>query len=173
MRAPALLLAVLLAFLAPATARAQPADAPAGTGTRLIQISQIDGKGAVVGNPNEVACPASGCQTVIDLVVSGLPEPFLFSVEFVGQGAYVTLSPRSIATAEVQEWREGHTGPIFVPLRGAERQQVDMAFIVVRSATLRALEPNRSPDVLASGNVFNRRRAPDLTLRVSFSSPSG
>lgn len=160
-------LALLLAVAMPA--QAQPTD----PGTRLIQINQIDAKGAPVGSPNEVACPTSGCQTVLDLTIAGLPEPFLFSVEFVGHGAYVTLSPRSIATAEVQEWREGHTGPIFVPLRGAERQQVDMPFIIVRAATLRALEPNRTPDVLASGNVFNRKRAPDLTLRVSFSSPSG
>lgn len=162
----------VLAFLVWALpARAQPAATTPGG--RLIQISQIDDKGGLVGKPNEVACPSSGCQTVLDLVVDRLPEPFLFSVEFVGHGAYVTLSPRSIATAEVQDWREGHTGPIFVQLRGAERQQVDMPFIVVRSATLRALQPHANPDVLASGNVFNRKRAPDLTLRVTFASPEG
>ena len=31
----------------------------------------------------------------------------------------------------------------------------------------------RDADVLASGRVFNRKRAPDLTLRVSFAPPGG
>jgi hypothetical protein len=168
----ALVLGAVVAVAAP-VARAQLADAPADAGTRLIQVSQVDAKGALVGRPNEVACPPSGCQTVIDLVIDKLSEPFLFSVEFVGSGAYVTLSPRSIATAEVLEFGEGHKGAIFVPLHGRDRQQVDMAFIIVRSATVRALEPDRDADVLASGRVFNRKRAPDLTLRVSFAPPGG
>jgi hypothetical protein len=161
----------------PMAARAQAtqpqtraADA-ADVGTRLIQISQIDPKGGLVGTPNEVACPPSGCQTIIDLTIAALPEPFLFSVEFVGSGAYVTLAPRSIAISEVLEFGEGHKGPIFVPLRGRDRQLVSMAFIIVRSATLRALEPDNNADVLASGRVFNRKRYPDLTLRVTFSPP--
>ncbi len=172
----AILTGTALVAVAPAAARAQatrtpPADADAIAGTRLIQVSQIDPKGGLIGAPNEVACPPSGCQTIIDLTTAALPEPFLFSVEFVGRGAYVTLSPRSIATAEVLEFSEGHTGPIFVPLHGRDRQLVSMAFIIVRSATLRALEPDKGADVLASGRVFNRKRYPDLTLRVIFSPP--
>jgi hypothetical protein len=153
------------------TAYAQAAEAPASAQTRLIQVSQIDIQGELIGAPNEVACPSSGCQTIVDLTVATLPEPFLFSVEFVGRGAYVTLSPRSIATAAVLEFSEGHQGAIFVPLRDRDRQQVTLSFIVVRSATLRALQPNKDADVLASGRVFNRKRTPDLTLRVTISPP--
>lgn len=157
--------------IAPSTAHAQAAEAPAKADTRLIQIIQLDAKGGLVGEPNEVACPPGGCQTTIDLTVDTLPQPFLFLVEFVGSGAYVTLAPRSIAIAEVLEFGEGHKGAIFVPLHGRDRQQVDMAFIIVRAATLRALGPNANSDVLASGEVFNRKRYPDFTLRVTFAPP--
>lgn len=173
-RAALLAAAVLSAPAMPARAQAPNATPDAATpiaDTRLIQISQFDDKGGIVGSPNEVACPPSGCQTTIDLTIATLPEPFLFSVEFVGQGAYVTLAPRSIATAEVLEFTEGRKGAIFVPLRGRDRQSVTMAFIIVRSATVRALEQNRGSDVLSSGRVFNRKRTPDLTLRVTFSPP--
>lgn len=171
---PALALALLL-LLAAGPARAQPAppDSTASAGTRLIQISQINSEGALVGHPNELPCPPSGCQTVIDLMAEGFKEPFLFAVEFVGRGAYVTLSPRSIAIAKVQPWGDGHQGPIFVALSGAGRQQTDMPFIVIRAATLRALQPRDNPDVLASGNVFNRKRTPDMTLRVTFGPANG
>lgn len=174
MTRPALWLAAVLTAIvaaASAPAHAQAVEATAKADTRLIEIRQLDPKGASVGTAHEVSCPSTGCQTIIDLTIAASPEPFLFSVEFVGRGAYVTLAPRSIAIAEVQEFGEGHKGAIFVPLHRRDRQQVEMAFIVVSSATVQALEANRSGDVLASGQVFNRKRYPDFTLRVTFSRP--
>lgn len=142
---------------------------------RLIDILQLDRQDKQVGEPVQVACPATGCQTVLKLRTSGdaEPEPFLLSVQFVARGAYVTLTPRSAATAEVQQFEQGHKGAIFVSLRTPGRIVKRMEFIVVRSASVRELEQKNNGQVLASGQVFNRKREPDLVLRVEFSPAQG
>jgi hypothetical protein len=166
----ALAAAALLLQPAPASAQAASAD-PTGGDARLVQITQIGPAEQPLGDPTQVACPASGCQTILQLAVDSRPEPFLLSVQFVARGAYVTLVPRSIGTAEVLDFDQGRKGAIFLPLRTPGRHVVRMEFVVVRSASVRALEPHVKGQVLASGNVFNRKRRPDLVLRIEFAPP--
>lgn len=141
---------------------------PGPTLSRQVRMTQIDPANREIGKPTQIACPATGCQAVVSLHVHGHEEPFLLSVQFVASGAYVTLAPRSIGTAEVLDFDQGRKGAIFVPLRPLSVQQVRLAFVVVRSPTLEALAPPTPGQVLASGNVFHSKRSPDLMLRVEF-----
>ncbi|MBN8890946.1 MAG: hypothetical protein BGP12_20410 [Rhodospirillales bacterium 70-18] len=167
---------VLACLMAPAHAQPVAPSAPGdliGADTRLVKIIQLGPAEQPMGDPVEVACPASGCQALLPLTVDSLPERFLLSIQFVSAGTYVTLQPRSIGTAEILDFEKGRKGAIFLPAQGRSRQQVTLNFIIVRDASVRALEGHTNGQTLASGNVFNRKRQPDVVLRLELAPPGG
>ncbi len=132
---------------------------------RMVRLTQMAGR-EPVGAPREIACPDTGCQQLVSLVVNNVAQAFLADIQFVGKGIYVTLHPRSAAIATVVEFRQGRPGPVF--MRGSETGTTDrqISFVASPAQSLRRMEKPVDGQTLASGNVYTRKREPDLVLRV-------
>ncbi len=133
---------------------------------RTVRLTQVTPQGEVVGVPHEISCPGSGCQQLIALSVDNVARSFLVDVQFVGNGAYVTLELRSIAVAGVVEFSRGRPGPIFV--RGDAKSTIEqrLRLVAVPPGSVRAMETASNPRTFASGNVYTRKVAPDMLLKV-------
>lgn len=158
------LLALLLLLALPAQAQIGP---------RLLKITQVDAEGATIGKVIDIYCPATGCQEALTLRFEEVDERFVASIEVVGRGVYLALQSRAVGITQIVEFTKGTPGPVFLATRGRMRIQHDLRFSIVRDASVRA---QRGPDregTVSSGNVFNRRRAPDVLLRVEVGAPEG
>lgn len=139
--------------------------AAARAAVRMVRLTQIEGRTAR-GATREVACPDTGCQVAISLVVDNEAQAFLADIQFVSQGIYVSLQPRTAAISAVMEYRQGRAGPVFIkgnPTGTTERQ---ISYVAAPAASLRRLESASDGNTLASGNVYTRKRVPDMVLRV-------
>ena len=142
---------------------------------RMVRLTQISGhepgeRGAAgrdtVGAVREIACPETGCQQVVSLMVDNTPQLFLADIQFVGKGIYLTLHSRSAAIAAVVEFRLGRPGPVFIRGNPSGTTEQDIGFNTAAALSLRRLDPPADGKTLASGNVYTRKRVPDLVLRV-------
>ena len=135
------------------------------TRERMVRVSQVAGR-EVVGEPRVISCPDTGCQQVVSLVVDNVAQSFLLDIQFVSQGTYVALQSRSAAIAGVMDFRQGKPGPVFI--RGSENAAMEhwVSFVTAAATSLRRLETGSDGKTLASGNVYNRKRAPDIVLKL-------
>ena len=98
---------------------------------RAVRITQMAGRDPV-GAVREIACPDSGCQEVISLVVDSGAQPFLADIRFVGHGVYVTLHPRSAAVGAVVEFRLGRAGPVFIKGVATTAIDTELSFVIAQ-----------------------------------------
>lgn len=137
---------------------------------RVVRITQLDGRD-IVGEPRVLSCPLTGCHQVISLLVDNAVQNFQLELQFVGHGTYVALQSRSAAIAQVVEFRQGKAGPVFFRGTPDTSSQATLSFVAVPATSLRRLDAGvdgRPVDgrTVASGNVYNRKQAPDIVLRV-------
>ena len=132
---------------------------------RVVRLTQMTGQQAM-GDARELACPDTGCQQLVSLVVDNAPLTFLVDIQFVTNGAYLTLQPRTAAIGAVMEFRQGRPGPVFIRGRATATIEARVEFVTAAPTSLRRLDTATDGNTLASGNVFNRKRSPDLVLRV-------
>jgi hypothetical protein len=137
---------------------------------RKVSVAQmVDGVQA--GPAREITCPETGCQQTVALLVGQVAESFLLDIQFVQRGTYVALSSRSAAIANVVEHRLGRPGPVFIKAAGPVVEGM-LAFAVAPATSLRRLDvAQKDARTLAQGNVYTRKRDPDLVLRVSVGAP--
>jgi hypothetical protein len=138
-----------------------------------VALTQIDKVGTMVGNQQELDCPAEGCQRMIQLELDGKPYPFLAVVTFVNRGAYVTLRPDAPAVGKVVGFEEGFEGPIFIPLRQDNRVSRTLNFTVTGPAVAQSDAASAQLMQNSHSLVFHRKLAPDLTVRVDIASAGG
>ena len=165
-RLASFLFALLTAWLLAIPALAQ-------IGPRLVKLTQVDMRGVAIGQTLDIYCPASGCQEPVPLLFEAVEERFMASIEVVGRGIYLALQSRAVGIAQIVEFSRGTPGPAFVASRGRIRVQTTLRFSILRDASVRA---ERGPDASASvttGNVYTRKRQPDIYLRVEVSAPEG
>jgi hypothetical protein len=133
---------------------------------RTVRVTQLGTDLKPMGPPREMACPESGCQHVVQLKVDQERLSFLADIQFVAQGAYLSLQPRSIAIGSVREFSTGRSGPVF--LKAAANQGVDkqVRFVTAPSESVRRLEGPGDPRTVASGQTVTRKRDADVILKV-------
>jgi len=145
----------------------------AGQASRLrtVRLVQLAKEGAPMGEAREIDCPETGCQQLLSLVVGEVALTFLADFQFVGDGAYVTLQPRSVAIARVVEFRQGRPGPVFIkgPAETVLRDRI--GYVTIPAASLRRTDVAADGRTLASGNVYARKQEPDLVLKVEIEPP--
>lgn len=151
--------------LAPPRSRAAPAM------QRTVRLTQLDADKVPVGGVRELVCSETGCQKTIALLVDKVAQTFIAEIEFVGRGAYFTLQSRSVAIGQVVEFAKGRPGPTF--LRQSDKSEIDaqVTFVMSAAASLRELEGVASAGSLASGNIYARKREPDVILRIEVLAP--
>lgn len=143
-----------------------PRAAARAAAFRIARLTQVAGR-ELVGEPKVINCPDTGCQQVVSLVVDGAAQNFLLDIQFVSKGTYVSLQSRSAAIGSVMEFRQGSPGPVFI--RGGDAGVSDqrLSFVTAAAASLRRLDTGPGDGrTLASGNVFTRKRAPDMVVRL-------
>lgn len=133
---------------------------------RAVRLTQLSTGGQPVGETRAFDCPETGCQQAMALEVDGRPVPFVVDLQFVSRGAYVSLQTRVVEVAAVVEFEKGRRGPAF--LRGASAEPIGqtLRFALAPAATLRRLDAAADGKTLATGNVYTRKLAPDVVLRV-------
>lgn len=137
---------------------------------RKVQLTQVVG-GVPSGAAREFICPATGCQQHVALAVNQAPESFLLDLQFVTRGTYVALSSRSAAISNVVEHHQGRVGPVFVK-GSAMTTEGMLAFSVAPATSLRRLEvAQKDGKTLAQGNVYTRKREPDVVLLIKVGAP--
>ncbi|MCC6718404.1 MAG: hypothetical protein IT555_11020 [Acetobacteraceae bacterium] len=144
---------------------ASPRAAAAKAAVRMVRLTQMNGQ-EPMGDTRELACPGTGCQQLVSLMVDNAPLTFLVDVQFVTDGAYLSLQPRTAAVGAVTEFRQGRPGPVFIRGPATSTSEAQIAFVTAPPPSLRRLDTAVDGNTLASGNVFNRKRSPDLVLRV-------
>jgi hypothetical protein len=131
--------------------------------TRMVWLRQ---PGQEEGTVPAIPCPESGCQQMVSLMVNGAPRAFLADIQFVSHGAYVTLQPRNVVIARVVEFRQGRRGPVFIKGPAGTVLEDRIGYVVVPAASLRQLDAVDDGRTLTSGNVYTRKREPDLEVLV-------
>jgi len=132
---------------------------------RMVRLTQLSGQ-TPLGAPREIACPDTGCQQLISLEVDNVAQTFLADIQFVGKGIYVALHPRSAAISGVVEFRQGRPGPVFMRGNDSGTTEQRLSFVTSPALSLRRMEKPVDGQTLASGNLYTRKREPDLVLRV-------
>jgi hypothetical protein len=138
---------------------------------RKVRLTQLDGDRKPLGAARELDCPETGCQHVVALAMDQEQLPFLAQIQFVGQGAYFTLEPRSIAVGAVREFSSGRAGPVFLkasPNRGVDKQ---VRFVAAPPESLRRLDGAQGSQTVSAGQRVTRKRAPDVILQVEILPP--
>ena len=136
---------------------------------KVLVAQMVDG--VQVGTAREITCPETGCQQTVALLVGQVPESFLLDIQFVTRGTYVALSSRSAAIAGVVEHRQGRPGPVFIKAAGAVTEGT-LTFAMAPATSLRRLDvAQKDARTLAQGNVYTRKREPDVVLRISVGAP--
>ena len=137
---------------------------------RNVRISQMVG-GVPIGAERDFICPATGCQQHLALSVNQALESFLLDLQFVTRGTYVALSSRSAAIANVVEHHQGRVGPVFVK-GSAMTTEGTLSFSVAPATSLRRLDvAQKDGKTLAQGNVYTRKREPDVILQIKVGAP--
>lgn len=137
---------------------------------RKVLVAQVV-DGVQAGTAREIVCPQTGCQQSVALLVNQVPESFLLDIQFVTRGTYVALSSRSAAIASVVEHRLGRPGPAFMKATGAVTEGT-LTFSMAPATSLRRLDvAQKDARTLAQGNVYTRKREPDVVLRISVGAP--
>lgn len=157
---------------APAPALTLP-EQPSLVGPRLLKITQVDARNQPIGPVVDVLCPATGCQENLVLTYEGVEERFTAAIEVVGRGVYIALTSRAVGIAQIVEFQRGAPGPAFIAMRGRVQVRTTLRFGVQRDASVRA---ERGPDPggnVTTGQIYVRRRVPDIYLMVEISAPEG
>lgn len=133
---------------------------------RKVTVTQVSETGRMLGEPRELECPETGCQQAMALAVGDKTLPFMADIQFVGRGAYVSVQARAVEIGAVVEFEKGRRGPVF--LRGETDAPIaqTLRFALAPSATLRRLDVADDGKTLGTGNVYTRKRTPDLVLKV-------
>jgi hypothetical protein len=136
------------------------------TRLRQVTVTQLSPTGQALGEPRVVECPETGCQQAMALAVGDKTLPFMADVQFVDRGAYVSLQARAVEIGAVVQFEQGRRGPVF--LRGLTDAPIaqTLRFTLAPSATLRRLDVADDGKTLGTGNVYTRKRTPDVVLRV-------
>jgi hypothetical protein len=132
---------------------------------RTVRLTQMEGR-STRGAIHEVACPDTGCQIAVSLMVDNVAQAFLADVQFVSQGAYVSLQPRTAAIGGVMEFRQGRPGPVFLKGNATTTIEQRISFVTAPATSLRRLETAADGNTLTSGNLYTRKRTADMVLRV-------
>ena len=132
---------------------------------RVVRITQVAGR-EVIGETRVIRCPDTGCQQVVSLAVDNVAQSFLMDIQFVSHGTYVALQSRSAAIGGVMDFRQGKPGPVFIRGTATGNVEAQLSLVTVAMPSLRRLETGVDGQTLASGNVFNRKQAPDIVLNV-------
>ncbi len=148
-----------------------PRAAAQASRLRTVRVTQVPKDGAPQRDTQEFACPDSGCQQMLSLVVDEVAQTFLADIQFVSHGAYVTLQPRSVAIARVVEFRQGRAGPVFIKGPAETMLEDRIGFLTVPAGSLRRVDGAADGRTLTSGNVYVRKREPDLVLKVEIDPP--
>ena len=132
---------------------------------RLVRVTQVAGRD-VLGETRLINCPDTGCQQVVSLMVDNVAQSFLMDIQFVSHGTYVALQSRSAAIGGVMDFRQGKPGPVFI--RGTENAATEhwLSFVTAAATSVRRLATGSDGKSLASGNVYNRKQAPDIVLKL-------
>ncbi len=148
-----------------------PRAAAQASRVRTVRMTQVGKDGEPAREARAIACPETGCQQVLSLVVDDVAQTFLADIQFVSHGAYVTLQPRSVAIARVVEFRQGRPGPVFI--RGPADTMLEhrIGYVTMSAASLRRADGAADGRTLTSGNVYVRKQEPDLVLRVEIDPP--
>jgi hypothetical protein len=138
---------------------------------RQVTVTQLSATGQVLGAPHTIECPETGCQRAMALAVGDKTVPFMADVQFVGRGAYVSMQARAVEIGAVVEFDKGRRGPVF--LRGEAEAPIaqTLRFALAPATTLRRLDVADDGKTLGTGNVYTRKRSPDLMLRVEIGVP--
>ena len=138
---------------------------------RQVTVTQLSATGQVLGEPHAIECPETGCQRAMALVVGDKTLPFMADVQFVGRGAYVSVQARAVEIGAVVEFSQGRRGPVF--LRGEAEAPIaqTLRFALAPATTLRRLDVADDGKTLGTGNVYTRKRSPDLMLKVEIGPP--
>ena len=138
---------------------------------RQVTLTQLSPTGQVVGTPHTIECPETGCQRAVSLAVGDKSLPFMADIQFVGRGAYVSVQARAVEIGAVVEFEQGRRGPVF--LRGEAEAPIaqTLRYALAPSATLRRLDVADDGKTLGTGNVYTRKRSPDLVVKVEIGPP--
>jgi hypothetical protein len=137
---------------------------------RKVTLTQLSPTGEKLGE-HEVDCPESGCQRAMALAVGDRTLPFMADIQFVGRGAYVSLQARAVEIGAVVEFEKGRRGPAFLRGEGEAALAQTLRYALAPSATLRRLDLADDGKTLNTGNVYTRKRTPDLVMRVEIAAP--
>lgn len=165
----ALLGALLLwPFLALAQLPPRPVPVPAAPRHAWqISLFQIDRSGTLVGNPKEFTCTPTGCEQVVSLDIEGKPRDFLVALTFVPKGAYFNLQSMGEEVAKVVEFEKGFVGPLFLQVRQNQRFNATLRYTLAGSAMAEAQQSGPRLMQNERSLVFQRKMAPDVTLRIA------
>ena len=160
---PAVILAVILAALLGAAAGPEPAKTP-----WQVEILQLDQNGTLVGQPQEMTCSRGGCQTMVSLEISGVPQRFLAVLTFVPRGAYLALQAQTPELGSTIEYEKGFQGPVFLPFHNGQAQQT-LRFTLTGAAL--DGPDNKGPKLMQNDRslVFHRKLNPDFIVRIQLS----
>lgn len=138
---------------------------------RQVTVTQLSPTGQVVGTPHTIECPETGCQRAIALAVGDKTLPFMADIQFVGRGAYLSMQARAVEIGAVVEFEQGRRGPAF--LRGEAEAPIaqTLRYALAPATTLRRLDAADDGKTIYTGNVYTRKRSPDLVLKVEIGSP--
>ena len=138
---------------------------------RQVTVTQLSATGQVLGVPHGIECPETGCQRAMALVVGDKTVPFMADFQFVGRGAYVSVQARAVEIGAVVEFEKGRRGPVF--LRGEAEAPIaqTLRFALAPATTLRRLDVADDGKTLGTGNVYTRKRSPDMMLKVEIGAP--
>ncbi len=138
---------------------------------RRVTVTQVSATGQALGEPNAIECPETGCQRAMALTVGDKMVPFMADIQFVGRGAYVSVQARAVEIGAVVEFDKGRRGPVF--LRGEAEAPIaqTLRFALAPATTLRRLDVADDGKTLGTGNVYTRKRSPDLMLKVEIGPP--
>ena len=136
--------------------------------TRKVRLTHPSADGKPMGPPREMACPETGCQHLVQLMVDQERLSFLADIQFVAKGAYLSLQPRSIAVGGVREFSTGRPGPVFLKGEPAEGLAKQVRFVMAPPESVRRLEGVQDPRMVSGGQMVTRKRDADVTLKVEF-----
>lgn len=137
---------------------------------RKVTLTQLSDTGEKLSE-HEVECPESGCQRAMALVVGSRTLPFMADIQFVSRGAYVSLQARAVEIGAVVEFEKGRRGPAFLRGDGEAPIGQTLRYALAPSATLRRLDVADDGKTLNTGNVYTRKRTPDMVMRVEIGPP--
>ena len=138
---------------------------------RTVTLTQLSEAGRALGEAHQLECPETGCQLAMALAVGDKTLPFMADIQFVGRGAYVSLQARAVEIGAVVQFEQGRRGPAFLRGEGEAPIAQTLRYALAPSATLRRLDVADDGKTLSSGNVYTRKRAPDLILKLEIAAP--